>query len=97
MPDDFYSSDEPSDVLLWQITMRTSFISVLICVLALAAPPVAAQNAALPCAGLTGTQKSKCLNLGPPPDAGHAVAAGGKLSTKQPSGPPAKSAKRRIK
>ena len=96
MPHDFYGSDEPFDVPAWQTMMRTSLISVVICALASAASPVAAQNAAFPCAGLAGAQKSKCLNVGPPSDAGHAAAAGGKLSKKQPGAPPAKPAKRRI-
>jgi hypothetical protein len=96
MPHDFYGSDEPFDVPAWQTVMRTSLISVVICALASAASPVAAQNAAFPCAGLAGAQKSKCLNVGPPSDAGHAAAAGGKLSKKQPGAPPAKPAKRRI-
>ena len=96
MPHDFYGSAEPFDVPASQTMMRTSLISVVICALASAASPVAAQNAAFPCAGLAGAQKSKCLNVGPPSDAGHAAAAGGKLSKKQPSAPPAKPAKRRI-
>jgi len=55
---------------------KTIFAAMLAVALSSPVSSGFAQNASMPCEGLTGSNQERCLKNGPPRDAKHAVAAG---------------------